>query len=269
MKASTEHPDRGSNFSLTKWYMDLITPEGSVFIGYAATLRWRTISCRYFSILTRNSQNGIHADTSLSLESLPSIAGSHLIWTCRSLRLQAEWIIQDPPVSHTLLDRAEGTVSWSYWLASARSWAQHGNSPRMEGLGYVERLDLSILPWRIPIDELQWGRFLGGTDSVVWLRWKGEDPILLLYHNLQRVAEPDIRDSSLEWDQRKRLQLTGSTALRNGEPLSTRLLKIPGISAVVPQKLLKAREFKWLSRGTFQEANRTVEGWAIHESVHF
>jgi hypothetical protein len=64
-----------------------------------------------------------------------------------------------------LLDSPDGVVDWHCELPRAAVRLRAGDDV-LEGIGYVERLELSLLPWRIPAREIRWGRFLAEGTSV-------------------------------------------------------------------------------------------------------
>jgi hypothetical protein len=43
----------------------------------------------------------------------------------------------------------------------------------VQGLGYAEHLTMTLKPWRLPFDELRWGRFLSAADTLIWIQWRG------------------------------------------------------------------------------------------------
>ena len=68
---------------------------------------------------------------------------------------------------------------------------------REEGTGYAERLELSIRPWRLPIRELRWGRFVSEGASMAWIDWQGADPtevIRALGYEPGKEESPDVTE---------------------------------------------------------------------------
>jgi hypothetical protein len=138
-------------------------------------------------------------------------------------------------------------------------------------LGYVEKLELRIPPWHLPITELRWGRFLTETDAMVWIDWKGSSPLSLLFINGSEAVNCSITDTKiLGADDASLLELSEGRILRNGPLLTTALSSIPGIGIVFPERILRANECKWKSRGRMTcNGNAMTTGWAIHELVTF
>jgi len=141
----------------------------------------------------------------------------------------------------------------------------------LTGLGYAERIELTVEPWNLPLDELRWGRFVSSTDAIVWLGWGGPEAFNLVFHNGAEVRDSVITDSGVTIGHSgKRLMLSESATLRH-EPLITGALsKIPGIESIVPEKTLHATEAKWRSWGRLEcGEGSNATGWSIHEIVKF
>ena len=65
----------------------------------------------------------------------------------------------------------------------------------LRGTGYAERILITIPPWRLPIRELRWGRWIGeaASRSVVWIDWRGESPAPGCSWTEPRLASPRSR----------------------------------------------------------------------------
>ena len=138
-------------------------------------------------------------------------------------------------------------------------------------MGYIERVELSIPPWQLPITELCWGRFISDTDTLVWIDWRGEVSQTLLFHNGIQVPQSKITNEAVVIDHdRTVLSLTDRVVVRTGPLVSTALSMIPGITKLFPKKILHANECKWRSRGRLTVGKEQPRlGWAIHEVVKF
>ena len=135
----------------------------------------------------------------------------------------------------------------------------------VRGLGYAERLEMTVPPWRLPIDTLRWGRFLAPEKSVVWIDWQreGDDRSWTFVNGAEvrgEVSEEDVffEGGRVSLPQRDRL------LLRDGRlSLLLRNLRLP---RSLPA--LAIHEMKWRTRGCLQiQGAPPVEGWAIHETV--
>jgi hypothetical protein len=207
---------------------------GDLAILYSADLRWRGLSIHYGSELTY--RDGLPARTTHSLRK-------------SSIEAEGRWDAIDPPLAPTtIFESEEGAVQWSCLRPRAEA-SIHG----VCGLGYMERLELTLPPWRLPIRQLRWGRFLSRKDAVIWIEWTGDYSKRLAYHNGALVDPSAIAH----------LRLEDPRVLREGCIGSTVLSAIPSAAKTFPGRLLAVRECKWRSLGHFNGQ----QGWAIHEVV--
>jgi len=149
-----------SNFYLSKWYLDCVSEEGDVLIGYAARIGWRGLSINFSSLLLRRAHHVAESKTSLRELRVPLIEGAELHWNSPELDVKGTWKPLEQPIRRILMEDDAGSIEWN--CISPRSEAKFsiGASLSFEGLGYVEHLTMSIPPWKLPFDELRWGRFL-------------------------------------------------------------------------------------------------------------
>lgn len=262
--------DESAGFLLSKWYLDCVAEDGAAFIGYAAALRWKVLSLHYSSILVRSRGGDIQTETSLTREALPQRVGSNINWTSRALHLEADWIGRSRPAERKLYSTSDGEIQWSCLLPMADALVNIRKLPTIRGLGYVEHMTMNVVPWRLPIKELRWGRFLNGNDALVWIDWQGAMPKTILFHNGAEVDAPRISDDELSGAGELHLSLIKKDILRSGPLLSTTLSKIPGINGLFPDAILQMHECKWLSKGELLMRNQSrPSGWALHELVTF
>ena len=259
-----------SGFLLSKWYLDCVAEDGTTFIGYAALLRWKLLSLHFSNILLRRPNEGTKTESSLTSHDAPQRDGSSIRWTHRAFSVEGNWTGLSNPINRQLYKDEDGEIVWSCLLPMARATIRIGNTPAIEGLGYVEHLSLSLLPWKLPITELRWGRFLMNAGSLIWIDWRGPVRKRLVLHNGEEVDDATITDFEIQGSGGRRLSLLPEAVVRNGSLLSSTLSGIPGIVNMFPAGILRTHECKWLSRGNF-ELNHSCagEGWAIHELVKF
>ena len=155
-------------------------------------------------------------------------------------------------------------------MPGADAEMQVGNI-RLHGLGYVEFLEMTIPPWKLPIEELRWGRFVSTTDSIVWIDWQGDHPLRFVTHNGTKIDCGVLDDTGVSSrDNLLQLKLDQSMVIRSGPIINTALKKIPGIELVVPANILHTDECKWVSRGTLLNGGHPPStGFAVHEIVRF
>lgn len=131
------------------------------------------------------------------------------------------------------------------------------SSPRgdIAGLGYVERLEMTLPPWQLPIEELRWGRFTAESADAAWIEWRGPQPLRLAWRNGAEVDSVDVA-------------FKGRSTLREGPLAKTVFSKVPVLRKSLPVAMLSVDETKWRSRATLQVPGADpVSGWAIHEVV--
>ena len=174
------------------------------------------------------------------------------------------------PIEQRLLAMGSGSVEWRVETpAAAVSAAVRGFAP-VNGTGYAERIRITIPPWRLPIRELRWGRWIAedGTRSVIWIDWRGKAPRTWVFADGAAADAADVTDDGVR---------TGSLEVALGErrTLQARSLSeiastIPALRAVVPRSFLGLRQSRWCSDGHLRERDGApCAGRAIHEVVVF
>jgi hypothetical protein len=259
-----------SNFLLSKWYMDCVSDEGDVFIAYAASLRWKGVKINYSSTLQHHHDAQTESNTSLKSYSAPEISGDSIHWSSKALGVVGTWMAVAQPIERTIFESKAGNVEWRCLQPSATAEVSTGNGNQLKGRGYVEHLTMSIPPWRLPIDELRWGRFLSRRDAVVWIHWRGTSEIKLVFLNSHEIGGAQVTDSKVMLqDEEVILDLEQSQVLREGPLITTALSMIPGLQNLVPFRSLHAYECKWCSRGFLRQNENVSVGWTIHEHVRW
>jgi hypothetical protein len=258
-----------SAFELSKWYLDAVGEDGEVFIGYRAALRWRRLQASYAAALTGGARETRTRSTARPGEE-PDFFEDALAWVEPKLDVSATWRGTARPISLTLYETPEGAVNWNCVLPSAECELSRSGS-LVRGLGYAEHLRMTLLPWRLPVDILRWGRFLTSERSVVWIDWqkKGDDRTWIFVNGAEVHGEVSEEDVFFEGG-RVRLPQRDRLPLRDGR-LSHLLRNLPlPLRTRLGSRALAIHETKWRTRGVLECAGApAVEGWAIHEVVRF
>jgi len=249
-------------FHLSKWYLDCVTGSGNASIAYVGDVEWGPVQL-HFSSLLRSIGTQVTQRSSLRRPNLPEVSAESISWNSSQFDFSGTWRTDATEIRETVFASEEGSVEWQCLMPRAR--AEIGND---SGLGYVEHLAMTIAPWKIPIQQLRWGRFCSLSDWAVWIDWQGEFSKRILYVNGKPVRASKLEDEQIKWDDGSRLTMDQSLTLRNGPLGTTALSSIPGISKTFPARLLQVNECKWRSRARLERAGSSpVEGWAIHEIV--
>jgi len=258
-----------SSFHLTKWYLDCVSDTGDTAIGYSAGLSWKSLALSSASYLKWNQEQGREEQSSLFQCRQPELTADGITWNSEGLSCRGTWrptrLAAIPPV--VLYENSAGSVTW-HCLQPLADVRFQINGDEYAGLGYVERLDMTLAPWRLPIRELHWGRFLSHDSSLIWIEWRGPHPLTLVYLNGEKLGHTGVSPTRLSWGN-GRLDMRDQVVLRNGPIVKTALAHIPGVKSLFPEALLQTHECKWRSQGELLHEEKRCTGWVIHEIVRF
>lgn len=262
---------------LDKWYVDVADERGRVAIVHAAVLRFGPVHLRYGAVLT-SSPGATHGtkwivshDATVRAGEMPMSTISTTDWTCGPLGLTVR--CEDKSNGNStqasrLLESGAGFVDWQP-IHTRAEVAITTPAITIRGLGYAERLIMTVKPWELPIDVLRWGRWIGAASSLAWVRWDGAHPLTLVVKD-GYATSPEVIDDDRVCAGGSALTLTSTRTLRDASIGDTLLSIIPGVRSWAPARMLASCETRFLSRGVRIEADGTRdEGWAIHEVVRF
>jgi hypothetical protein len=254
------------SFSLTKWYLDLVTEDGGVAIAYWAEVRWQGLRQPLCGLLLRPAGYATPPwRFSGRRVAPPEVEGDRLCWSAQPLGLNVEFERLESGFRHRLLDSPDGVVDWHCELPRA-AVRLRVNDTMLEGIGYAERLELRLLPWRIPAQEIRWGRFLADGTSLTWIEWRGAHPQRLVFHDGRLVPAEAIGDEGLRCGAGTELKLTDSQVVSD-DRLGGLLAPLKALRPLI-EPITRTHQTRWLSRGALQvPGGGTVEGWALHELV--
>lgn len=255
-------------FSLSKWYCDCVSDEGVAFIGYWARMRWGLLTIPYAATLYKPAGGATRERYSTRGCATPSVEEDELRWDCSRLGVRAAWSARAPAIHRVLIETAEGSIEWRCHFPQAQARVDLAEPGRLSGLGYAEQLDLTMKPWRLPFEELRWGRLLTPEDAVIWIEWLGREPRQWVFHNGCELRGATIDETRVQLpNDHGVVELRDAVVLREGRLASTALGTIPTANLWLPDGIKNAYETKWLARGTFTTRTRSSSGWAIHEVV--
>lgn len=240
---------------MTKWYLDCVDERGNLSIAYWARLRWRALSLIRASILQLR-QGRVTTRARSGRIAAPQLDGDSLSW--RGLGLQIEMRRRAARFATSLVDG----VLWRCEMPRAEGVIRDDQG-ELRGDGYAEVIEMSLAPWKLPIDELRWGRFVTPADSVVWIDWRGPRPLTLVLRDGSPDRAAMVHDSKISLENEE-LILDQRQTIRDAM-LGALVKRVP-----LPKRIAQAREQKWRSRGRLMRDGAVVgSGWSIHELVCF
>lgn len=260
-----------AGFELSKWYADCTSEQGDAVIVYHAELHWHAVSLHYASTLIRRAGHPAQALYSLRKRPAPAVNCDQIMWESSDWRTAAVWRNLGPSHKNVLFKSESGSLEWNCLAPRATAAVQIGSEPAIQGWGYAEHLRLSVVPWRLPIRRLRWGRFVNATDALVWIDWSGSYNTQVVYLNGTSVCAQQISDSELVLTGNAAvLSLDNGTVLRDGLLGSTALSVIPQLDRLFPDSILNMHECKWLSRAVLRRPGLPDSvGMSIHEVVEW
>lgn len=267
------------DFQLRKWYADLLEPAtGQLHICYVSELRWGRLALRFTNRLRfpapAAGQPAPKPDTTASFAQAATaeLSDAGRVFTLRQRGLHGVWQGQGqvPAVREVLLETARGSVLWECFLPAATARLTLGAATHA-GLGYVERLTLTLPPWQLPLQTLRWGRLVLPGHALVWVRWDGPAPRHLLFHNGRRYAdEGHIGDDTLRFGPYE-VTFTDKQPLRAGPVGRTVFSRFGWFRRLFPARVFDLDEVKWRSWATLRTLGGAVvtSGYAVHERVEW
>lgn len=259
-----------TSFTLRKWYLDCVTNSGDVFIGYYLSMQYKKLRLNYGAVLScidnKVKQQGSNVPSKYS----PHKEETLIKWHCPQLNIDGKWVSKSSPIDRTLLESPEGNIQWQCYQPGSLVQIERDGFEPFVGLGYVERLEMNIRPWNLPIDELRWGRLVCENNHVVWIEWRGSYPQVLIFHNGIVAPGGFVSDKRIETQNGLTIELENHFTLRKGKIVSSALGSLTALASIAPLKLLQVHELRLRSRGTLKKNGSVLDrGWAIHEVVRF
>lgn len=261
-------------FILDKWYLDLVTEKGEVFICYIAKLKWHGLPIKYTSIISYSSSEGTKVQSRLTNVKFPIKGDDTISWNDNRFNIQGIWKNNVKAIEQKIFESEEGYLKWHcYQPSSDVRIVLKGKE--YSGSGYVERLKLTAPPWKIPMDKLRWGRYIGNNTNLVWIQLLSDNSQQWVWKNGLAIDNIRITDALL-YSEKKGINLKmDQDAVLESETKILSVVKylidhIPGINQIIPTKFLLSKETKWLSKAELFDDNISKSsGIAIHELVTF
>ena len=264
----------GGNFHLNKWFLDFTGENGEAMIFYAAKLTWHGLTTFYTSWLRYNTASGVRLKSRFRNVQFPEMRNNLISWSDSKFGVSGTWESAAKTIQTRLLDLEEGYLDWKCYQPASKVQLRI-NDRVLEGKGYAEQLILTVPPWKIPMDELRWGRFGSDGINLVWIELQEKEKLQWLWLNGEKIENCIIEDDHISIPEKDLvLKLDRGVVLESEKKIFSvveNLIRlIPGFNKIIPLSFLMADEIKWLSKGEFQAQGKTIAGgMAIHELVNF
>ena len=265
----------GSNFKLSKWYLDCINSEGEAIIIYAAKITYNKLVIPYNSVIYSFNGNKFFHKSRFRKLSFPEITSSKIIFKDKKHEIYGQWESETPGISQEIFKSENGIAHWNCHHPKANAVVEFNNTSRINGLGYVEHISLTIEPWNIPMRQLKWGRFISSEAYIVWIEMKNDPLQQWLWYNGKLLPNCTITNDAILINEKNAELVFSRKIIIESEKKVSNLVKslvefIPGLRKKMTSSFLYADETKWLSKGTLKCAGQTKSnGWVIHEFVNF
>jgi hypothetical protein len=236
------------SFTLRKSYTDVVDQAGRCAIAYSTQLDWGPLAVRWEGLTLRE----------------PGRPAAHRSAWNKSLGCRASVLSWCPPFGTRLLETEAGKLDWACDAPGADVALEAPGGLAVRGAGYAEHLVLTLAPWKLPIDELRWGRWVApeSRHSIVWIEWRGSRPLTLVLEN-GTPREGSVGDDVVACgDGALRLDRTETMYART---LADALGAFGPVVRRLPASWRALEDRKALSRGLMGSES----GWAIHEIVRF
>jgi len=250
-------------FSLVKWYLDCVTEDGDVAIVYCAELNWHGVHVHLSSVLAGDEER-LSTRTSISQYRVTADAG-RISADLPKLGVTGTWEGDSSPFERLVYGENTGSVTWTCLQPRSLAKLRIGDR-QLCGLGYAERLTLTVLPWELPLTQLRWGRFVSTQDSLAWVDWQGAYCSSFALYNGEECKLLSVSDSEVTIPGAA-LKIEAGLPLRSGRLGSTILPDAPALGKLFPHSIFNVEERKWRSRGVLSDGDHSSSGWVIHEVV--
>jgi hypothetical protein len=256
-------------FHLSKWYLDCVDDDGTVFIGYSARLQYGPLPLSYSASLIERDGDALERRSYRRTQDPVTDDGQKVRWRLDRLGVRGAWDALSDPVERVLYSGNEGTVLWRCHAPRARASVTPGTGATIEGLGYVEQLVLTVPPWKLPMKSLRWGRFLSPNHELIWICWEGGHSLHVITYDQLILPQAALHedgvdmpclDQQLAWCETR--EILRRPVLGSAWPLRIMARVAGGVSG------FDLFEERWLSRGTLTGRGIDPEsGWVLHERV--
>ncbi len=257
---------RHKKFRLEKLYCDSVDDSGNCFIVYLAKLDCRFVSFCYSGLIHIDGKGFVTGSSSFKGIAIPG--GKILKINVEEPEIEGTWKSTDSPLVRTLLrDEDNGDLIWNCHHPKAATEIRYDNM-LYKGKGYAETLVLPMMPYRLPVDEIRWGRFLSDATTVIWICWKGARPLNILFLNGCEYSDAEFSVNGITFGEKLfRLSFSEVRIIRKGT-FDDLFPGKPILKFIIGRRILKSMETKYIAKTTFSRNSIfTASGWSIYEEV--
>jgi len=252
-----------SPFSFVKWTMDCVTEQGDAVILYCSEIRWGRVHLVYTSALAVIGQQ-IERSSTLARFSLSSRKGQVCVEVPR-LDISGRWEALASPFKHVVFENSVGAVIWEF--IQPKSFVHvRAMDKEFTGIGYVERMTLTLPPWELSMRQFSKGRFVSTKDSLVWFDLQGEFSSRFALHN-GVVCEPLSISATEIVLPEMALNMQDGVTLRSGSLGGNILPNAPTVGKLLPAKFFAVNQHLSKNPGALTGAYHSSTGWAIQEQL--
>lgn len=253
--------------TLEKDYIDLIDDAGNSFIVYWAILKVAGIPVRYAGLIYTNPEGKTLESSRLFVLDRPN-AANQLFFNPPKLSFNVRVEPQDESISCDLFTNKNGKVlHWNCHHPKAWVTLQY-EGRTYSGSGYAETMYMPMAPWKIPLDELRWGRFHAPDNTIIWIEWRGAYAQSKLWLNGVLYTDAIIQDDQICFG-------AGAYSLHFEAPVQIRKGKLEKVierhswlRLFFKRSILHSQETKYKSVCRFAHNGKTaVRGWSLYETV--
>ena len=256
-------------FFLEKWYFDTILEDGTLLVVLVGQMELFGIRRAHLSAeLHRPDGTSVRGDTSIGrivrTDDRAEFSGGVLTptsieWQTPVLsgRLRISPRVSATSLRDPLLVDGKRRLRWVVEVPDGAvvgevTW--HGESIGIHGRCYRDYVAFDLLPWRLGIRELHWGRAFGGDRTRWWIKL--------------RTRKETVEASSLDSDVNSRLQrpqLEDERLLQEMYVADLPVLKVGVLRSALRRFVGDPHQVRFIARA----ALGTSMGWAVREEVRW
>lgn len=250
-------------FYINKWYLDYITPHIDASIIYDGSLRFGPFEYHHNSELKK--EGGIITEQTYWDNKFCKIEQTGKQITCLLKDRIIKWNEVSPPFSVQIFRKEDKFIDWQCYQPLAHVEIISGGAT-VPALGYIDRIETNILPWKFEFDTLLWGRFTSETNSFVWTILDGKFKKNIAYLNSKEIGEINPGPDKIEFTGGS-IDIYGTSILREANISANLTATLPTLEKFLPKSGLPIFETKKIGKARLTYNGTQDEGTIIFEEV--